>query len=99
MLSTVLGASSSNISNTMSPLLVVIVISDIAYSAFREFQAQPVAAHIGSVDRVGHAGGLVAGHLEEHEPLQQPHVADRLPVEAHGGHRADQVRLGEARCA
>src|SRR5829696_5532101 len=95
MLPTVLGASSSNISKTMSPWLVVMVIVDMPNSSFRELEAQGVAPDVGAVDRVGDAGGLVGGHLEQHEALQQADVADRLAVQAGGRHGGDQVRLRE----
>src|SRR5215217_665591 len=94
MLPTVLGASSSNISNTMSPLFVVMVICDMSLP-LREFQPERVAPDVGAVHCVGHALGLVGGHLEEHEPLQEAHVADRLAVQAGRRHGGDQVGLGE----
>src|SRR5918994_6711361 len=96
MLPTVLGASSSNISNTMSPWLVVIVIWDME-SSFRELEAERVAADVGAVDRVGDAGGLVGGKLEEHELVEQAHVADRLAVQPGGRHGRDEVRLRQPR--
>src|SRR5215213_8401730 len=99
MFLTVTGASSSNISKTMSPWFVVMVIVDMpCASRLRvcELEAQRVAAHVGAVDGAGDALRLLRRHLEEDEALEQADVADRLAVDARRGDRGDQVARLEA---
>ena len=95
MLPTVLGASSSNISKTMSPWLVVMVIVDMAglppFSR-SQFEAQRVAAHVGAVDGAGDALGLLRSaprRAAKRSSRRTLRIASpSRPVAAHGG---DQV--------
>src|SRR3954453_18708482 len=87
-LPTVFGASSSNISKTIGPWLVVIVIWDMCLSPVRSgLPADRLERQLTSVDRGAAEGlddplGLGGRDLDEREALEHAHVADRLAVEA-----------------